>query len=275
MSKRNKRHQQQQWQAAQTPQQHYAIHPRYLAGGGDLRHITEYLRVSGWANSSPKQSNVLVFDNPERTLRVAYDPLGTPPGWAVAGLNAAGGQMLWQARLSPQTPVEIVAGLTDALTQQQRPAHAPNVWAPLEQHGWEAASETHPTAISPDKNAWMQWRQNGPGDAYWWAGAQTEHGATWDAAFSSSTPMHLIQAFTTQLASPEPVMRPLGHVPPTSRIRAQSLSVLPADLSAWQQRRLNAARAATAWARGAWGVATEGRNRSRSNPQTTAGTRSR
>ena len=46
-------------------------------------------------------------------------------------------------------------------------------------------------------------------------------------------------------------MRPLGHVPPSQRIRTTSVSVLPSQLSAWQQARITAARAAT-WASNAF-----------------------
>ncbi|WP_406401898.1 DUF317 domain-containing protein [Streptomyces uncialis] len=230
------------------PQQHYLVEPRYLAGGGDLRHVTEYLRASGWKDLS-RAGGPIVFDCPDRTVRLGFDPLIRPGGWTISG-KASGHQEAWHASLGLQTPVEILSGFTDALTRP-RSAHAPNPWAPLERQGWEAKPGPQVTAVSPDQNAWMQWHESGAGEAHWWASARTEHGTAWHAVFSPTTPMHLVEAFSTALADPKPVMRPRGMFPPSNRIRTTSVSLRPAELSAWQQARITAARAA-AWARSNW-----------------------
>ncbi|MFJ4338607.1 DUF317 domain-containing protein [Streptomyces sp. NPDC088915] len=230
------------WGDQQTAQQHYLIEPRYLAGGGDLRHITEYLRASGWKDTTPRSSAALVFDSPDGAVRVAYQP---PGGWQIHG-TAQGHQSAWQVTLTAQTPVEIVAGLTDALTRE-RSAHAPNVWAPLSEHDWSTDTGQEYTAVSPTRDAFVQYVGTGP-DQHWWMGARNEHGAVWNLQATPTTPLHLLQGLTEALASPEPVMRPRGHVPPSKRIRVTSVSVLPEQLRGWQQARITAARAAT-WAR--------------------------
>ncbi|WP_367435064.1 DUF317 domain-containing protein [Streptomyces celluloflavus] len=230
----------------QQAEQHYLVEPRHLAGGGDLRHVTEYLRASGWKDRS-KRRGPIVFDSPDRMVRVGFDPTTPPGGWAIRA-KATSHQEAWHAILGPQVPVEIVAGFTDALTKP-RSAHAPNVWAPLQ--GWKAEQRAHFTAKSPDGNAFMQFHRSAPGQAHWWAGARTEHGRIWDATFTPTTPMHLLQSFSSALADPQPVMRPRGHIPPSNRIRTTSVSVLPSELGAWQQARIAAARAA-AWARTSW-----------------------
>ncbi|MFF4962335.1 DUF317 domain-containing protein [Streptomyces sp. NPDC001222] len=174
-------------------------------------------------------------------------PHALPGGWTVHGA-ASDHNDAWWAHLGRQTPVEIVAGLTDALTRP-RFAHAPNVWAPLKEQNWHARpAGQHYTAISPDGTAWMQYHQSPDGEAMWWSGAKDEQGNGWTAQFSPSTPMHLVQAFSTELASPDPVIRPRGRVPQSTQIRTWSVSVRPSQLSAWQQARITAARAAT-WAR--------------------------
>ncbi|MFJ8676339.1 DUF317 domain-containing protein [Streptomyces sp. NPDC093589] len=244
----NKRQQWAGWGPHEQAEQHYLIEPRHLAGGGDLRHVTKYLRASGWSDRS-KSGGPLAFDSPDRTIRVGYDPFIQPGGWMIRA-EAANGQPAWHVTLGRQTPVEIVAGFTDALTQP-RTAHAPNAWAPLQQNGWQTKQGHHPTATSPDSSSWMQFHQTAPDEAFWWAGARTEHGMTWQAHFAPTTPIHLVQAFSAALADPQPVMRPRGNVPPSNRIRSTSVSVLPSQLSAWQQTRINAARAAT-WARNTW-----------------------
>ncbi|MEV8289677.1 DUF317 domain-containing protein [Streptomyces niveus] len=247
MTRKNKQRQQWAgWGQGERPEQHYLVAPRHLAGGGDLRHVTEYLRASGWKDRS-KTGGPLVFDSPDRSIRVGYDPFVQPGGWTISA-KPAPGQDAWYATFGPRLPVEIVAGFTDALTQP-RTAHAPNVWQPLHARGWTTTNHApHGRASSPDGSAFLQFHQSGPGQAMWWARAATEYGTAWHATFTPTTPMHLIAAFNTALTHPDPVMRPRGHVPPSRHIRTRSVSVLPSQLSAWQQTRLTAARATT-WAR--------------------------
>lgn len=256
-----------QWQGWDTEQaqQHYLIEPRALAGGGDIRHVSEFLRASGWRDKS-KTGGPLAMESPDRTFRIAYDPYVLPGGWTVHGA-ADGHQDEWWAVLGQQTPVEIVAGLTDALTQP-RSAHAPNVWAPLQEQHWRnQPHSSHVTATSPDGSAWMQYHQSPEGESLWWAGAKDSQGNAWNAQFSPTTPLHLVQAFSTALASPEPAMRPRGRVPQSTQIRTTSVSVLPSQLSAWQHARITAARAAT-WARN---TPRTGRPRATARPRANAG----
>lgn len=239
MKRRGKHNQQ---PAPEQAQQHYLVHPRVLAGGGDLRHVVEALRICGW-QARWQRDGTLTVDSPDSTVRIAYASSPMPGRWTVSG-RADAHQGGWTVTFGGPTPVEIIAGFTDALTQP-RSAHAPNVWAPLEQHRWRTVRDPGRfTAISPEGVAWVQLYEGRLG-AMWWAGARDEQGNGWHATFTSSTPMHLVQAFTTALASPEPVTRPHGTIPPSARIRTTSVSVLPSQLRAWQQARLDAARAAT------------------------------
>ncbi|CAL9416693.1 DUF317 domain-containing protein [Streptomyces sp. enrichment culture] len=241
-----RRKQRQDWPAGEQPEQHYLIEPRALAGGGDIRHVFAYLKASGWQDKTNKNAP-LALRSPDRIVQVSYDPYSQPGGWTIHSA-ATDQQAEWRARLGQRTPVEIVAGLTDALTQP-RSAHAPHVWAPLSEQHWQTGHEgPHYTATSPDGAAWLHFRRGSGDRAVWWAGAQDEQGNGWTAKFTGATPLHLVAAFAAALASPEPVMRPRGRVPHSTRIRTTSVSVLPSQLGAWQQARITAARAA-AWAR--------------------------
>ncbi|MFF0740608.1 DUF317 domain-containing protein [Streptomyces sp. NPDC004111] len=234
------------WGPAEQAEQHYLVQPRSLGGGGDVQHVAAYLRAAGWTDKS-KRGGPLVLVSPDRTLRLGYDPYTQPGGWTVHG-QATARQAAWTATFGRQTPVEIIAGLTDAL-DRPRTAHAPNVWAPLQEQHWRPVpGAKHPTAASPDNTAWLQFRQDPDGHAIWCASAGDQHGTGWKATFTPSTPMHLVEAFSTALASPDPVLRPRGHVPASPQIRTTSVSVRPSQLSAWQQARTAAARA-TLWAR--------------------------
>ncbi|MGW4345337.1 DUF317 domain-containing protein [Streptomyces sp. NPDC004690] len=234
------------WGPGEQAEQHYLVEPRALAGGGDIRHVSEFLRASGWRDKS-KNGGPLVMESADRAVRLSYDPYVQPGGWTIHGA-ARGHQGEWAAVIGRQTPVEIIAGLTDALARP-RSAHAPNAWAPLQEQHWRTQPDgLHYTATSPDGSAWMHYRRDDDGPGLWWSGAKDEHGNGWSAQFSGSTPLHLVHAFATALASPEPVMRPRGRVPHSAALRTTSVSVLPSQLSAWQQARIAAARAAT-WAR--------------------------
>ncbi|MGW3240675.1 DUF317 domain-containing protein [Streptomyces olivaceus] len=236
----------QSWGPGERAEQHYLVQPRALAGGGDVRHISEFLRACGWREKS-KTGGPLLMESPSRALRVAYDPYVIPGGWTIHGkADALNGE--WSAHLGRQTPVEIVAGLTDTLTRP-RSAHAPNVWAPLQEQHWQTRSEgEHYVATSPDGSASLHYQRGPDGSATWWAGAKDTQNTGWTASFTPNTPMQLVQAFATELANPEPVMRPRGRVPSSAQIRTWSVSVTPSQLGAWQQARITAARAAT-WAR--------------------------
>ncbi|MFD3589778.1 DUF317 domain-containing protein [Streptomyces sp. NPDC058683] len=256
-----------QWQdrgSGEQAEQHYLVQPRALAGG-DVRHVSEFLRASGWRDTS-KRGGPLRMERPDRTVRIAYDPYILPGGWTIHG-RADGANGEWSAHLGQQTPVEIVAGMTDTLTRP-RSAHAPNVWAPLQERHWHTRFEGQDyTATSPDGTASMQYWHSPDGATMWWTGAQDQQGNGWTASFTPNTPMHLVQAFATELASPDPVMRPRGRVPASAQIRTWSVSVKPSQLSAWQQARITAARAAT-WARSGTQSA---RPRTSARPYTTAG----
>jgi Domain of unknown function (DUF317) len=238
------------WGPGEQAEQHYLVQPRALAGGGNVRHVFEFLRASGWRDKS-KTGGPLLVESPDRAVHVAYDPYVHPRGWTIHGTNSLNGE--WSAHLDQRAPVEIVAGLTDALTRP-RSAHAPNAWAPLDGQRWHTRFEgQHYTATSPDGTAWLQYHQRPDEEAIWWAGAKDEQGTTWTATFSATVPMHLVSAFSAELACPDPVMRPLGLVPPSTRIRTWSVSVRPSQLSAWHMARIGAARAAT-WARNSTGT---------------------
>ncbi|MFE0680539.1 DUF317 domain-containing protein [Streptomyces sp. NPDC058961] len=260
-----KKTQWQGWGPGELAEQHYLIQPRTLAGGGDVRHVSEFLRASGWRDRS-KTGGPLDMESPDRTVRIAYDPYVLPGGWTIHG-RADGANGEWSAHLGRQAPVEIVAGLTDALTRP-RTAHAPNVWAPLQEQNWHTRFEGKDyIATSPDGTAWMQYRHDPDGQAMWWTGAQDKQGNGWTATLTPNTPMHLVQALSAELASPEPVMRPRGRVPTSAQIHTWSVSVRPSELSAWQQARITAARAAT-WARNS---ARSTRPRTSARPHTSAG----
>ncbi|WP_326812280.1 DUF317 domain-containing protein [Streptomyces scopuliridis] len=245
---------------AELPQPHYLVEPRHLAGGGDMRHITEYLCASGWKDRTPRAGSPLCFESPDRTVRVGYAEHIIPPTWTVScgPQNDDGAGAGWHATFGAAVPVEILAGFTDALTRPPAP-HAPDVWRPLAQRDWAVGKKGHHTASSPDGSAMLQFRQE-EGRACWWAcaNATTVAGTSsrvWSAVLSDTAPLYAVEGFAAALSDPRPLLRPPGHIPfaAARQVTATPYMVLPSQLGAWQRTRLAAARATTR-AKAGWSV---------------------
>ncbi|WP_433892565.1 DUF317 domain-containing protein [Streptomyces sp. CA-111067] len=235
----------------EAPQQHYLVRPRHLAGGGDLTHITAHLAGAGWKNRTDKSGSPLSFESPDKSVRVGYHSDTSPPMWVISGTPS--GWPAWNATLGAAVPVEILAGLTDALAAS-RPTHAPDVLGQATARGWKPGTGEHPGVDHPDGTATLHYRRDGD-TPIWWATAQTPAAGghsvpLWTAGFSEHTPLHAVEGFAAALADPQPVLRPPGRIPFASapHAAATAYAVLPSQLAAWRQARTAAGRAA-AWAR--------------------------
>ncbi|WP_240796185.1 DUF317 domain-containing protein [Streptomyces sp. RFCAC02] len=226
---------------------HYLVSPRHLAGGGDLGHVTAFLRASGWKTLRPHgpTTGCLALESPDRTVRVGYDMEAIPGGWTISGRPTAG-QEAWHATFGRQTPVEIIAGLTDGLTRPHA-THPANPWTPLRNGGWRIEHRTQHTATSPDATARFRYHKDAHGQPIWWTGVR-DQGVAWEAVLTPTTPSHLVTAFTVALTSPDPVLRPHNHLPPSTLLHAEPVPLTPRQLGGWQQHRITTARADT-WAR--------------------------
>ncbi|WP_374778490.1 DUF317 domain-containing protein [Streptomyces sp. NBC_01310] len=112
-----------------------AVSPRHLAGPGDPRHITHVLRAAGWHTASDPLHPTVSLHSPDYSLRLTLTPKpGRPyrPWWRIRSPH---GPAHWSAEFSGATPVEIIAGLTDALVQPP-PEHLRSPWDVLTSHGW-------------------------------------------------------------------------------------------------------------------------------------------
>jgi Domain of unknown function (DUF317) len=183
---------------ADTPEEHFLISPRHLAGGGEVRHITEFLRAWGWQERTPASGMPITFVSPDRSGQLGYDTTTDPVMWTITGGPTDEPARRWQANFSGATPVEIIAGFADGLSAPT--SHiAPNPWRPLEAQAWRSVRGEHPTVARPDGSAMLQFRRHGE-SAVWWASAKApgEKAQVWDAIFSEHTPMRLIEGFSAR-----------------------------------------------------------------------------
>ncbi|MEV8351884.1 DUF317 domain-containing protein [Streptomyces niveus] len=196
----------------------FETRPRHLAGGGDPRHITQALRAAGWKNHSDPDFPHVVLASPDLRHTLVMEPESSsykPPWWRI---RAYGDHEDWYTAFGGDTPVEILAGLTDALIGPV-PETAPDIWAPLTAAGWTYERDEHGTesALHPDSILTFR-REARRGDLFWKAEAALPTGGggretIWGAYFNGRVPPHLIAAFTQALARDEPVQRRHWDVP--------------------------------------------------------------
>jgi hypothetical protein len=184
------------------------ITPRHLAGGGDPAWITVPLyRACGWSHGDdPLMPRVLLSSPGQKALlRLEPEPDGQ---WWTLHHAAEPGRPAWYASFGALTPVELIAAVTDALTDPAATAITPSdPYEPLQQVGWSPASADN-GLVSPDGTAYVQWLGSveEPG-AWFFTAALGPDQPVWQARFGAHTPARLVAAFTAALADPKPVLR--------------------------------------------------------------------
>ncbi|MGW0792929.1 DUF317 domain-containing protein [Streptomyces sp. NPDC002911] len=97
------------------------ISPRHLAGGGDPAWITVALhRACGWSHGhDPLMPRVLLSSPDQKALlRLELDPVDQ---WWILHHVAEPDRPAWYASFGADTPVELIAAATDALTDPATP----------------------------------------------------------------------------------------------------------------------------------------------------------
>lgn len=216
------------------PDPAYWVAPRHLAGDdGELaERISDILTSIGWRNW-PTARSTLLHASPDG-LRGAewllastpFEVGGLPVAWQVSARPYPDSAVReWNAYFTVGTTYEALADFLLALDARPEPAvgfdTTEAVLAALSGRGWVRDIDHPATAASdPAFTAGFSWcllppliedaaLENTPFG--WQARAEPVLGAPylWCAAFSSSTPHHLVAAFASSLASPAPVPRRL------------------------------------------------------------------
>ncbi len=230
----------------------YATTPRYLAGGGDPRRITEVLRAAGWtSHSDPAYPHVLLA-SPGMAVRLTLEP--APDAYSAWWRfhDHAGG---WYAHFGGHTPVEIIAGFSDALTRPapQKPPSLPEIRDVLVSTGWSRSYDRKgiESAHSPDRYVRMGPHPGLDGQEDWptWCAEAAlttglgGHERLWQAWFSHGTPTHLVAGFAAQLVAPGPVYRGSYGLPCSWLVAQEPTAVQGEQLAAEHRQRLKAVRA--------------------------------
>ncbi|MFJ6071574.1 DUF317 domain-containing protein [Streptomyces sp. NPDC093065] len=190
------------------------ITPRHLAGGGDPAWITVPLhRASGWSHGDDPLMPRVLLSSPDQKALLRLEPDPDGPWWTLQH-TAEPGRPAWYASFGARTPVELIAAFTDTLTDPVGPAaesHDP--FGPLRHVAWSPPAIGADGLVSPDGTAYVQrlGSAEDPGSWFVTATLAPNRPPVWQARFGAHTPPHLVTAFTTALADPDPVYRTAGE----------------------------------------------------------------
>ncbi|MER0445801.1 DUF317 domain-containing protein [Streptomyces sp. Edi4] len=186
------------------------IAPRHLAGGGDPAWVTVPLhRACGWSYGHDPLMPRVILSSPDQQALLRLEPDPDGQWWTLHHAHQPD-RPAWYASFGARTPVELIAAVTDALTDPAPTATAPaDPYEPLQRLAWSPPSIGGDGLMSPDGTAYIQRSGSLQEPGAWFIDATVgpELRPVWQARFGEHTPPHLITAFTTALADPRPVPR--------------------------------------------------------------------
>ncbi|MFE4017968.1 DUF317 domain-containing protein [Streptomyces sp. NPDC059101] len=200
------------------------VTPRHLAGGGDPRHVTEYLLAAGWSNHSVPGYPHVLLESPNGQLHLTLEPTAPEERdtwWRIHPASGRGAG--WSAHFGGHTPVEIIAGFSDALSTPAPPAQTQtaDLWYIAESRGWaKQRVGADQMALSPDETAILA-RIQALSDTPTWRWktevslplADGRRRWLWGATIDDTAPANAIAGFITFLTAPAPLLRDEGQTP--------------------------------------------------------------
>ncbi|MEV5878075.1 DUF317 domain-containing protein [Streptomyces sp. NPDC052101] len=228
------------------------VTPRYLAGGGDPRHVTEHLLAAGWTNHSVPGYPHVLLESPGQHLHLTLEPTAPEERdtwWRIHPANHQG----WSAQFGGHTPVEIIAGFTDAL-HSAAPAPRSDPLHLAASRGWtRTTAGVEQAALSPDETAVLarinvpvvsdtpvrRWKAEvciprSDGRLSW----------IWGASIDERAPAAALVGFVSALTDPMPLLRDEDQTPARAfgYLDAIPSSISPEQHRRWHEQRLEQAR---------------------------------
>ncbi|MFE3645880.1 DUF317 domain-containing protein [Streptomyces sp. NPDC059169] len=182
------------------------IAPRHLAGGGDPAWVTVPLhRACGWSYGHDPLMPRVILSSPDQKALLRLEPDPDGQWWTLHHAHQPD-RPAWYASFGARTPVEIIAGFIDALTDPAaHHAASADPYEPLLDAGWMPAPGRD-GLVSPDGKAHVERYVSATSGWATTTLSETE-GPVWQARFGEHAPPHLIAAFTRALADPSPLPR--------------------------------------------------------------------
>ncbi|WP_282695206.1 DUF317 domain-containing protein [Streptomyces sp. CC208A] len=226
------------------------VSPRYLAGPGDPRHVTHALCAAGWSVPCDPLHPAIRMQSPDQQHELVFKPSAqyTRAWWTVhSGL----GPDHWYAAFSGDTPVEIVAALTDTLLLPEPEGSAREGFAAvLAKRGWEHTTDVLGShrIVSPDRTVLVEQRISPSMGRCGWEIEVARHrgpygpeGRLWRASLDIP-PGHVLGALATALSDPAPVPRPRFAIDESPHLTVGREVVIGEQIVAAHQERLAQAR---------------------------------
>lgn len=183
------------------------ISPRHLAGGGDPSWVTVPMhRACGWSQGNDPLMPRVLLSSPDHQALLRLEPDPDNRWWTLNHAPEADRRPAWFASFGARTPVELIAAVTDALTNPAAAADAHcDPYEPLRQAGW---TRNAGGIRSPDGRADITRLGTADRPGAWLVTVKLGvHQRVWQARFGEHTPPHLVGAFTIALADPAPLLR--------------------------------------------------------------------
>ncbi|MFD9069084.1 DUF317 domain-containing protein [Streptomyces lasiicapitis] len=194
------------------------VSPRHLAGGGNPRHVTERLLASGWSDHSVVGFPHVLRESPDQRLHLALEPEldAHSPWWRI---NPAENHE-WSAQFGGNTPVEMIAGFTDALNSAA-PQPETDLWQLAASRGWTLLrTGSERAALSPDETALLSRTPSLAETPVWRWTVQVSvplsagrHQWIWNSSIDEAAPAAAVAGFVTALTDPGPLLRVEGQTP--------------------------------------------------------------
>ncbi|MFJ9085752.1 DUF317 domain-containing protein [Streptomyces sp. NPDC102384] len=219
------------------------VTPRYLASAGDPSWGTVPLhRACGWSSAEDPLMPRVILTSPDQLAQLRIDPSPNPgePWWSIRHARVANARP-WSITFDAQTPVEIIAAVTDALTNPGTPSPVPeDLYAPLRGVDWHAPRHhdgfTSPKGMcSGDGLARVDRILDDGRTAGWVVETSVHHlPALWRAHVDGNAPAHLVSALFHALADTTPITRAPHHLPQEATTRGTgTVRPVPAETVAF------------------------------------------
>lgn len=183
--------------------------PRHLTGGGDPAWVTVPLhRACDWSYGHDPLMPRVILSSPAQKALLRLEPDPDGQWWTLHHAHQPD-RPAWYASFGARTPVELIAGFIDALTDPAAHYAADaDPYEPLLEAGWMPAPGKD-DLISPDGTAYVERLGSAQEPGAWFVTATLgpDCQPVWQARFGEHTPPHLITAFTRALADPSPLLR--------------------------------------------------------------------
>ncbi|MCX4482300.1 DUF317 domain-containing protein [Streptomyces cellulosae] len=220
------------------------ITPRHLAGGGDPAWITVPLhRACGWSHGHDPLMPRVLLSSPDQKALLRLEPDLSGQWWTLTHTRKSS-RPAWYASFGARTPVELIAAVTDSLTDPAPAATAPSdPYEPLQQLAWTPPATGADGLVSPDGTVYVQRLGSTQESHPWFITAKlSQDRPIWQARFDAHTAPRLITAFTTALTDPHPVaridgLRSLPTLDP-SVVTRRSTDVLAVDIAGALEERV-------------------------------------